>query len=58
MATEQDIVAKFKNAQDALVIQASDLSLASIANMVKAAQLMFSRFSSDVNAGMCASSQR
>ena len=35
MATEQDIVARFKNAQDALVVQASDLSLASISSMVQ-----------------------
>ena len=35
MATEQNMSAKIKNAQDALVIQASDLSLASIANMVE-----------------------
>jgi hypothetical protein len=35
MATEQDIVLRFKKAQDALVVQASDLSLASIASMVE-----------------------
>lgn len=34
MATEQDIVARFKKAQDALVVQASDLSLATISGMV------------------------
>lgn len=34
MANENEIVARFKRAQDALVIQASDLSLASIASMV------------------------
>ena len=34
MASEHDIVTRFKRAQDALVIQASDLSLASIASMV------------------------
>lgn len=35
MATAHDIVARFKKAQDALVVQASDLSLASIASMVQ-----------------------
>lgn len=35
MASEKDIVERFKHAQDALVIQASDLSLASIASMVE-----------------------
>ena len=35
MATGHDIVTRFKNAQDALVIQASDLSLASISSMVE-----------------------
>ena len=39
MATENDIVKRFKNAQDALVIQASDLSLASIAAMVESAAI-------------------
>ena len=45
MATEQDIVTRFKNAQDALVVQASDLSLASIASHgSKRGNLMFSLF--------------
>lgn len=35
MATEQDIVQRFMKAQDALVVQASDLSLATIASMVE-----------------------
>ena len=45
MATEQDIVTRFKNAQDALVVQASDLSLASIASHgSKRGNLTFSLF--------------
>src|SRR3982074_954187 len=35
MASDHDIVARFKKAQDALVVQASDLSLASISTMVQ-----------------------